>query len=374
MSHETELLKLPETPSELAHDRTTEVPAELSPGRNHPVEMDSHTGIGQRDGTSNEEPVLSTGTNHHNGSPDESPSLPMHPPNFQRTVRPAFSTSSIVHPGLLDAAATASKFLDRPNSASTPVPSPDSTKQQERSVTHNEASASLSPDENPLMPFPPKSSSKSHLPPPLSANQPSSTVAERLNPPMSKRPFHSAPSTPRKSFQQIFSTAPKQPFIQVVPPTPQQPFKDLPSLPTAEPLVAQNTPNTVKAMLRNHPQPLQSNRPMSFAAPPSRDSVIHETYPADFPLRSSSMAGLFVTDANTTNSARQGSDPVSPVANANSADFAVLQSSTHDSNPSVPAASDSTSIRNFSFKLEKKHSQQFWNGTNSVHVETTNMF
>lgn len=369
MPHETEALKSPESVSELAHDRTTELPAELSPGQNHPAEMDSGTVISHRDGAPNEQPVSGTDTNHSYGSPNELSSLPMPPPDLQRTVRPAFSTSSIVHPGLLDAAAAASRFLDRPSTAPTPAPSPELSDQPVRSLTHDEISAPLSPDENPLMPFPPKSSSRSHLPPPLSANQPSSAVANRLNPPTSKRPFNSAPPTPKKSFQQIFSAAPKQPSIQVVPPTPRQTVKDLPSLPSAGPNVVENAPSTIKAMLRNHPQPLQSNSPLSFASPPSRDSAIQEPYPPDFPLRSSSMAGLTLMDPNAANSRHQGSDPVGPVANdPNPIDFVVVQS-THDS--SVP---DSTSIRNYSHKITRQRSQQFWNATSSAHVENMGMF
>ncbi|MCJ1267002.1 hypothetical protein MMC22_006887 [Lobaria immixta] len=371
--HETEALKSPESVSELAHDRTTEIPAELSPGQNHPVEMDSGTGISHRGGAPNEQPVSSTSTNHSHGPPHESSSLPMPSPDLQRTVRPAFSTSSIVHPGLLDAAAAASRFLDRPSTAPTPAPSPEPSDQLARSLTQDGNSAPLSPDENPLMPFPPKSSSRSHLPPPLSANQPSSAVADRLNPPTSKRPFDSAPPTPKKSFQQIFSTAPKQPSIQVVPPTPRQTVKDLPSLPSAGSNIVENAPSTIKARLRNHPQPLQSNRPLSFASPPSRDPAIQEPYPPDFPLRSSTMAGLTVVDPNAANSRHQGSDPVGPVADdPNPTDFVVVQS-THDSNASDSSAPDSTSIRNYSHKITRQRSQQFWNGTSSAHVENMGM-
>lgn len=74
-------------------------------------------------------------------------------------------------------------------------------------------------------------------------------------------------------------------------------------------------------------------------------------------------------DPNAANSRNQGSDPVGPVANdPNPTDFVVVQS-THDS--SVP---DSTSIRNYSHKITRQRSQQFWNATSSAHVENMGMF
>lgn len=378
LPHEVEALKSLEMSSELAHDRTTEIPAELSQGHNHPVELDSSIAISHFDGVSNEQPFSGSGTNSPHGVSNESSPLPAVSQDFQRTVRPAFSTSSIVHPGLLDAAATASRFLDRPNPAPSPVRTPEPPEQQATSSTQVEASAPQSPDENPLMPFPPKSSSKSHISPPLSANQPSPAVADRLNPPTSKRPFHSAPATPRKAINQMFSTAPKQPSIQVVPPTPQQSVKGLPSLPTAERPVAGNAPSTIKGMLRNHPQPLQSNtRPLSFAAPPSSDWLVHEPYPVDFPLRSSSMADPSVMDPSTANTAHQNLDPAGPAGgDSDFIDFAISQPSTHDSNAPHSNALNSTAIRNYSHKLtiqQMRQSQQFRDGgDSSAHAE--NMF
>lgn len=369
-AHEIETLKKPDTPSELAHDRTTEVPAELAQGQNRPVEMDSGTGTSHLDGASNEQPFLNPGVIHPHRVPNEPSSLPAPSQDSQRTVRPAFSTSSIVHPGLLDAAATASKFLNQENTAPAPAPSPEPSAQQARSFTRDEASAPLSPDENPLLPFPPKSSSKSHLPPPLSANQPSPAVADRLNPPTAKRPFHSAPPTPRKSIHQIFSTAPRHPAIQVVPPTPQHSVKYFPSLLPAEPVVSENGPSIVKAMQRGHPQPLQSSRPLSFATPPSTDGVFHGPYPADSPLRGSSMAGSTLKDLSAANGAHQGLNPAGTVRNdSSSTDYANFQSSTHNLN-----APDSTAIRNYSHKLTKQQSQQFRDGTRSAHVENMAIF
>lgn len=369
MSHEAESLKRPETPSELVHDRTTEIPAELPQGPNHPVEMDSFTRIGHVDGASSEQTFPNTGTNHAHGFPNESSSLPAPFQDLQPTVRPAFSTSSIVHPGLLDAAATASRYLDRPTPVQTPVqtpfqspaPTPEPSEQQERSFMHDGSSAPLSPDQNPLLPFPPKTSSKSHIPPPLSANQPSPAVARRLNAPTSNnRPFHSAPPTPRKSFQQNFSM-PKQPSIRVVPPTPQQTVKDLPSLPTAQPPVTETAPSNIQAVIRNHPQPLQSNRPLSFASPPSRDSIVHEPYPVDFPLRSSSMAAFSLMNPNAASSASQGLDPASAVGNdLSSTDFFNFQSTTYDFNVPYFNALDSTAIRNYSYKITTQQSREVW--------------
>lgn len=371
LPHEVEAPKPVESPSELAHDQTTEIPAELPQGQNHPVEMDASTEINHLDGSSNGQPFSDTGADYPHGVPIQ----PATSLDFQRTVRPAFSTSSIVHPGLLDAAATASRFLDRPSTAPTPAPTPEPSEQQMRSSSHDELSAPISPDENPLLPFPPKSSSKSRLPPPLSANQPSASVADRLNPSKSWRPFKSAPQTPIRSFHQYFPATSKQPSIQVVPPTPRQLLKDLPTLPSSEPPVIENRPNTVKAMLRNHPQPLQSNRPLSFAASPSRDSVVHEPYPDDFPLRGSSMGDSSSNHPNAANGANQGFDPTGVVANdSNSTDFALFQSSTRESNVPHPSAPDSAAIQNYSHKLTMQQSQQFRNGTSSADVEDIPMF
>lgn len=371
LPHEIEALKPAESSSELAHDQPTEIPAELPQGQNHPVEMDASTRINHLDGSSNGQPFSDTGANY----PHEFPIQPATSQDFQRTVRPAFSTSSIVHPGLLDAAATASRFLDRPTTTPTPSPTPEPSEQQMRSSSHDEPSAPLSPDENPLLPFPPKSSSKSRIPPPLSANQPSPSVADRLNPSKSWRPFKSAPQTPIRSFHQHFPSTSNQPSIQVVPPTPRQLLKDLPTLPSREPPVVENRPNTVKAMLRNHPQPLQSNRPMSFAAAPSRNSVVHEPYPDDFPLRGSSMGDSFSNHPNAANGANQGFDPTVVVANdSNSTDFAIFQSSNHESNVPHLSAPKSAAIRNYSHKLTMQQSQQFQNGTSSADVEDMAMF
>ena len=362
MSYEAESLKRPETPSELVHDRTTEIPAELPQGQNRPVELDSFTRSGHVDGASSEQPFSNTGTNHAHGLQNESSSLPTPSQDLQPTVRPAFSTSSIVHPGLLDAAATASRYLDQPTPVQTPVqtpaPTPEPSEQQERSFMHDGNSAPLSPDQNPILPFPPKTSSKSHIPPPLSANQPSPAVARRLKASTSNRQFHSAPPTPKKSFQQNFSM-PKQPSIQVVPPTPQQTVKDLPSLPTAQPLAAETAPSNIQTVIRNHPQPLQSNRPLSFTSPPSRDSVVQEPYPVDFPLRSSSMAAFSLMNPNAAGSARQGLDPASAVGNdSSSTDFFDFQSTTYDFNVPYFNALDSTAIRNYSHKITIQQSRE----------------
>ena len=357
MSHEAESLKRPETPSELVHDRTTEIPAELPQGPNRPVELDAFTRIGDVDGASSEQPSPATGTSHARGIPNESSSLRASSQDLQPTVRPAFSTSSIVHPGLLDAAATASRYLDRPTPVQTPAPSPEPSEQQERLLMHDENPAPLSPDQNPRLPFPPKTPSKSHIPPPLSANQPSLAVARRLNAPTSNRLFHSAPPTPGKSFQQTFSI-PKQPSIQLVPPTPQQTVKDLPSLPTAQPPVSENAPSHIPAAILNHPQPLQSNRPLSFASPPAPDSVVHDHYSIDFPLRSSSLAPLSM-NPNAASSARQGSDPASAIGDdSSSTDSSNVQSTSHDLSVPYFNALDSTAIRNYSRKITTQQSRE----------------
>lgn len=370
-AHEEETLNPPESPSELAHDRTTEIPAELPQGQNQPVEMDAGTEVRHFDGASNER-FMNTGTNHLHGLPSAPSISPAPSPDFQRTVRPAFSTSSIVHPGLLDAAATASRFLDRPNPTPTPIPSPEPSEQQASLSTHHEAPAPLSPDENPLQPFPPKSSSKSRLPPPLSANQPSAAVADRLNPPPPKRPFYSAPATPIKALQHIFSKGPKQPSIQVVPPSPQQPAAD--SL-TREPRVKENIPSTIKAMLRNHPQPLQSSKPLFFAYPPSPDAVVHERYPVDYPRRGSSMANSSLVDRDNATSAHQGFDPAGAMGDvSSSANSATFQPSTRDANVPGSSAPDPTATRNYSHKLITQQAQQSRGGASSAHVENMGVF
>ncbi|MCJ1461614.1 hypothetical protein MMC07_000211 [Pseudocyphellaria aurata] len=387
LPHE-EALSPPKPPSELAHDRTTEIPAELPQGQNHPVEMDAGTEVRHFDGASNEKPFMNTETNHPQGLPNVPSLSPAPSPEFQRTVRPAFSTSSMVHPGLLDAAATASRFLDRPNTAPTPVPSPEPSEQLARSSSHHEAPAPLSPDENPLQPFPPKSS-RSRLPPPLSSNQPSAAVADRLNPPpplsanqpstavvdrlnplAHKRSFYSAPATPRRALQHIFSKTPKQPSVQVVPPSPQQPVTGVSLAPTRETRVKENVPSTIKAMLRNHPQPLQSNPPLAFASPPSTESVVHEPPPVDYPRRGTSMANSSLVDRDTATGAHQGSDPAGAMGKVSSStDSATFQPSAHAANVPGSSARDQSAIRNYSHKLTTQQAQQSRSGTSSAHVE-----
>ena len=229
---------------------------------------------------------------------------PALPGNIDNSALPTSSTSSIVHPALWDAAFLATRFLERPS----PVPTPDPIQQFAKIPTHDETLRPLSLDENPLQPFPPRSPSNSLLSPrspfttlrPVSSNRMPPSPSNQLHPSSNQRvpspPNQLHPSSnqriPSPSIQ-LYPPTPRMSFNSVRPQTTKQSAKELAPSPPFQPSALHLsqppglgiTPSTIKAELRNHPQPLQSNSLIVGSSILPRHGPTAAPAPKAFPLQ-----------------------------------------------------------------------------------------